>query len=334
MERVYIIAEAGINHNGNLNTAVKMIELAAKAGVDAIKFQTFKAEKVISVFAPKAEYQKRSTGTVESQLEMALKLELSFDDFRILAKTCEESNLTFLSTAFDPESIDFLNKLGLDFIKIPSGELTNLPYLRKVAQPGKKVLLSTGMANLGEIEQAIDILTSHGTNRDDITILHCSTDYPTTMEDVNLSAMLTMQQAFKLPVGYSDHSLGIEIPIAAVALGASVIEKHFTLDKKMSGPDHDASLSPDELNAMVIAIRNIEKAYGDGIKRPGKGEAKNLDIARRSIVAAEHIRPGELFSEINLTVKRPGTGISPMQWDTVIGKKAAKFFHKDTLIEI
>lgn len=334
MNKVFIIAEAGINHNGDLNKALKMIEVAAKAGVDAIKFQTFKADKVISVSAPKAEYQKRTTGTTESQLEMAQKLELNFDQFRILAKSCSDQGILFLSTAFDPESVDFLAGLGLDIFKIPSGEITNLPYLRHIGRLGKKILLSTGMATLAEIEQTLDVLTDSGTKRENITILHCSTDYPTAMEDVNLSAMLTIKQAFKLPVGYSDHTLGIEIPVAAVALGASVIEKHFTLDKTLPGPDHEASLSPKELHSLVNAIRNIENALGDGIKRPAFGESKNIAIARRSIVAARDIKAGEIYSEENLTAKRPGTGISPMHWDNIVGTKAAKFFPKDSLIEI
>lgn len=333
MHKVYIIAEAGINHNGDLARALKMVEIAAKAGADAIKFQTFKAENVISESAPKAEYQKRTTGTTESQLEMAKKLELRFDDFRRLKTACREQGIHFFSTAFDAECIDFLVELGTDTIKIPSGELTNLPYLRKIGGLGKKIILSTGMANLGEVEQTIDTLVGEGTNRNDITLLHCSTDYPTLMTDVNLSAMLTLQQAFKLPVGYSDHSLGIEVPIAAVAMGASIIEKHFTLDKGLPGPDHSASLSPEELTRMVQAIRNIELAMGDGIKKAASGEEKNKAIARRSIVAAQPIKKGEMFSSKNITAKRPGTGISPMRWDEIIGKTAMKDFAKDSLIE-
>jgi len=333
MHKVYIIAEAGINHNGDLARALTMVEVAAKAGADAIKFQTFKAENVISESAPKAEYQKRTTGTAESQLEMAKKLELPFDDFRRLQSACREQGIHFFSTAFDAECIDFLVELGTDTIKIPSGELTNLPYLRKIGGLGKKIIVSTGMANLGEVEQTIDTLVAEGTNRNDITLLHCSTDYPTVMTDVNLSAMLTLQQAFKLPVGYSDHSLGIEVPIAAVAMGASIIEKHFTLDKGLPGPDHSASLSPEELAGMVRAIRNIELAMGDGIKRAAGGEARNKAIARRSIVAARPITKGEVFTAENITAKRPGTGISPMRWDEILGQTAIKDFPKDGLIE-
>lgn len=333
MHKVYIIAEAGINHNGDLDRALKMVGVAAKAGADAIKFQTFKAENVISESAPKAEYQKRTTGTTESQLEMAKKLELRFDDFRLLKTACHEQGIHFFSTAFDAECIDFLVELGADTIKIPSGELTNLPYLRKIGGLGKKIILSTGMANLGEVEQTIDTLVAAGTNRRDITLLHCSTDYPTVMADVNLSAMLTLQHAFKLPIGYSDHSLGIEVPIAAVALGASIIEKHFTLDKGLPGPDHSASLSPEELARMVQAIRNIELAIGDGLKRAAGGEARNKAIARRSIVAARLIKKGEVFTAENITAKRPGTGISPMRWDEILGQTAIKDFPKDSLIE-
>lgn len=333
MHKVYIIAEAGINHNGDLARALKMVEVAAKAGADAIKFQTFKAVNVISESAPKAEYQKRTTGTTESQLEMAKKLELHFDDFRRLKTACREQGIHFFSTAFDAECIDFLVELGTDTIKIPSGELTNLPYLRKIGGLGKKIILSTGMANLGEVEQTIDTLVAEGTNRNDITLLHCSTDYPTVMTDVNLSAMLTLQQAFKLPVGYSDHSLGIEVPIAAVAMGASIIEKHFTLDKGLPGPDHSASLSPEELTNMVQAIRNIELAMGDGIKRAAGGEVRNKAIARRSIVAVRPITKGEVFTAENITAKRPGTGISPMRWDEILGQTATKDFPKDSLIE-
>lgn len=331
---VYIIAEAGINHNGDLTRALKMVEVAAAAGADAIKFQTFKTENVISVSAPKAEYQKRTTGSEESQFEMAQKLELTFDDFRTLEKSSHAHGITFLSTAFDADCVDFLVNLGINIMKIPSGELTNLPYLRKVGGLRKKILLSTGMATLGEIETAIDVLTTSGTNYTDITLLHCSTDYPTVMPDVNLTAMRTLHHAFKLPFGYSDHTLGIEVPIAAVALGAQVIEKHFTLDKSLPGPDHTASLNPEELTAMVTAIRNIEQALGDGIKRPARGESLNRAIARRSIVAARPIKKGENFTTENITVKRPGTGISPMRWDEILGKVATKNFPQDSLIEL
>jgi N,N'-diacetyllegionaminate synthase len=332
--KTFIIAEAGVNHNGSIQIAKKMIEVAKECGAYAIKFQTFKAEKVISRYAPKAEYQKQTTGETDSQLEMVKKLELSFDDFIVLKEYCDKLNIMFLSTPFDFESIDFLNHLGLEIFKIPSGEITNLPYLEKIGRLGKKVILSTGMADLGEIEDALDILTSCGTKKEDITILHCNTEYPTPYEDVNLLAMLTIKEAFKVKVGYSDHTLGIEVPIAAVAIGASVIEKHFTLDKNMEGPDHKASLEPHELKAMIDAIRNIEKALGNGIKKPSKSELKNKYIARKSIVAKREIKKGEIFTEDNITVKRPGNGISPMRWYEVLGKVASRDYKEDELIEI
>ncbi len=332
--KTFIIAEAGVNHNGSIEIAKKMIEVAKECGADAIKFQTFKAEKVISRYAPKAEYQKQTTGETDSQLEMVKKLELSFDDFIALKEYCDKLNIMFLSTPFDFESIDFLNDLGLEIFKIPSGEITNLPYLEKIGKLGKKVILSTGMADLGEIEDALDILISCGTKKENITVLHCNTEYPTPYEDVNLLAMLTIKEAFKVKVGYSDHTLGIEVPIAAVALGASVIEKHFTLDKNMEGPDHKASLEPHELKAMIDAIRNIEKALGNGIKKPSKSELKNKDIARKSIVAKREIKKGEIFTEDNITVKRPGTGISPMRWYEVLGKVASRDYKEDELIEL
>ncbi|EEP61156.1 N-acetylneuraminate synthase [Sulfurihydrogenibium yellowstonense] len=332
--KTFIISEAGVNHNGSIEIAKKMIEVAKECGADAIKFQTFKAEKVISKYAPKAEYQKQTTGEIDSQLEMVKKLELSFDDFIVLKEYCDKLNIMFLSTPFDFESIDFLDDLGLEIFKIPSGEITNLPYLEKIGKLGKKVILSTGMADLGEIEDALDILTSCGTKKEDITILHCNTEYPTPYEDVNLLAMLTIKEALKVKVGYSDHTLGIEVPIAAVALGASVIEKHFTLDKNMEGPDHKASLEPHELKAMIDAIRNIEKSLGNGIKKPSKSELKNKDIARKSIVAKREIKKGEIFTEDNITVKRPGNGISPMRWYEVLGKVALKDYKEDELIEL
>jgi N,N'-diacetyllegionaminate synthase len=334
VNKTFIIAEAGVNHNGNIEIAKKMIEVAKECGADAIKFQTFKAEKVISKYAPKAEYQKQTTGEIDSQLEMVKKLELSFDDFIVLKEYCDKLNIMFLSTPFDFESIDFLDDLGLEIFKIPSGEITNLPYLEKIGKLGKKVILSTGMADLGEIEDALDILTSCGTKKEDITILHCNTEYPTPYEDVNLLAMLTIKEALKVKVGYSDHTLGIEVPIAAVALGASVIEKHFTLDKNMEGPDHKASLEPHKLKAMIDAIRNIEKSLGDGIKKPSKSELKNKDIARKSIVAKREIKKGEIFTEDNITVKRPGNGISPMRWYEVLGKVVLKDYKEDELIEL
>jgi N,N'-diacetyllegionaminate synthase len=325
----FIIAEAGVNHKGSLDLAKKLIDVAAQAGADAVKFQTFKADKVISVFAPKAEYQKQPSSAHETQLEMVKKLELGETAHKELISYCRSQNIIFLSSPFDLESIDLLQKLGLEIFKIPSGEITNLPYLRKIGGLEKRVILSTGMANLGEIEDALDVLIAAGTNIDKITILHCNTEYPTPMLDVNLRAMLTIARAFSVRVGYSDHTLGIEVPIAAVAMGASVIEKHFTLDKHMEGPDHRASLEPDELKAMVKAIRDIEKVLGNGIKKPSPSELKNKPIARKSIVAAKNIHKGELFTEDNLAVKRPGTGISPMRWDEVVGRRAVRDFQID-----
>ncbi|GER94591.1 N-acetylneuraminate synthase [hot springs metagenome] len=332
--KTFIIAEAGVNHNGNLEIAKKMVELAKECGADAIKFQTFKAENVISKFAPKTEYQKHTTGHDETQLEMVKKLELTFNDFEELKYYCDKFCITFMSTPFDPESIDFLNNLGMEIFKIPSGEITNLPYLEKIGKLNKKVILSTGMADLGEIEDALDVLVESGTKREDITVLHCNTEYPTPMKDVNLRAMLTIKEAFKVEVGYSDHTLGIEIPIAAVAMGATVIEKHFTIDKNMPGPDHKASLEPNELKAMINAIRNVEKALGTGIKKPSKSELKNIDIVRKSIVAKKDIKKGEVFSEENITVKRPGNGISPMRWYEILGTVAKRNYKEDEKIEI
>jgi N,N'-diacetyllegionaminate synthase len=311
-----------------------MIDIAKNAGADAVKFQTFKAEKVISKYAPKAPYQKKTTNPKESQLDMARKLELDRGQFKELYSHCNKIGIMFLSTPFDLESIDFLNALGLAIFKIPSGEITNLPYLRKVGSLKKKIIMSTGMADLEEIKKALGVLISGGTLKKNITVLHCNTEYPTPYEDVNLLAMLTIKETFKVNVGYSDHTLGIEIPIAAVALGATVIEKHFTLDRNMEGPDHKASLEPEELKNMIKAIRNIEKAFGNGIKLSSVSELKNKLIARRSIVAARDIKKGEVFTEKNITVKRPATGISPMVWDKVIDKKARKDFLSDELITI
>jgi len=333
MNKTFIIAEAGVNHNGSLKLAKKMIDAAVVAGADAVKFQTFKAEKVISRYAPKAEYQKKTTTADESQLEMIKKLEMDAAAHRVLIDYCKKKNIRFLSTPFDLESIDLLNELGLNIFKIPSGEITNLPYLRKIGALKKEIILSTGMADLGEIEDALDVLTGAGTKLKDITVLHCNTEYPTPMQDVNLNAMQTIKSAFPgIRVGYSDHTEGIEVSIAAVAMGATIIEKHFTLDKNMTGPDHKASLEPDELTAMVKAIRNIETALGNGIKKPSPSELKNKPIARKSIVAARNIRKGEPFTEENLTVKRPGTGISPMRWDEIIGQVAQKNYIEDELI--
>ncbi|MCD4762964.1 MAG: N-acetylneuraminate synthase [Desulfobacterales bacterium] len=332
--KTYIIAEAGVNHNGSLKLAQKMIDVAVDAGADAVKFQTFKAEKVVSRYAPKAEYQKKTTGADEFQLEMVKKLELDEVAHKELLACCRSRNIQFLSTPFDLESIDLLNKLGLEIFKIPSGEITNLPYLRKIGALKKEIILSTGMSDLGEIENALNVLTGTGTKLKDITILHCNTEYPTPMQDVNLKAMQTIKSAFPgVHVGYSDHTEGIEVPIAAVAMGAAIIEKHFTLDKNMEGPDHKASLEPDELTAMVKAIRNIETALGTGIKKPLSSELKNKTIARKSIVAARNICKGESFTEENLTVKRPGTGISPMRWDEVIGQLVQKDYKQDDMVE-
>ena len=336
MKRVIIIAEAGVNHNGDINKAKQLIDKAVEASVDYIKFQTFKTELCISKNAVKADYQIENTqNSSESQLEMVKKLELSFDQFIELEKYCNQKNIKFLSTGFDSESLTFLVQLGVTIAKIPSGEITNLPYLRQVASLFPEVILSTGMATIDEIKDAVKVLTDNGISKDKITILHCNTEYPTPMEDVNLKAMLHIQRELGIPVGYSDHTLGIEVPIAAVALGATVIEKHFTLDKTLPGPDHKASLEPNELKAMVSAIRNIEKAIGgSGLKEVSKSEEKNKPIARKSIVASTDIKKGDIFTPENLTVKRPGTGISPMQWDEVIGKEAKRDFQEDELIEL
>jgi len=334
MTKVFIIAEAGVNHNGSLEIARRMVDAAVDANADAIKFQTFKAEEVVSKFAAKAEYQRKTTNADESQLEMIKKLELNADAHKGLIKYCRKKNIIFLSTPFDLDSIDLLNNLGLEIFKIPSGEIINLPYLRKIGGFKKRIILSTGMADMGEIEDALDVLTASGTPKEDITVLHCNTEYPTPFEDVNLNAMLTIRDAFKVKVGYSDHTLGIEIPIAAVALGARVIEKHFTLDRNMEGPDHKASLEPGELNNMVKAIRNIEKALGNGQKRPSSSEFQNKAIVRKSIVAAKGIKEGEFFTDENITAKRPGTGICLMEWDKIIGKRAKKDFFVDDLIEL
>ena len=331
--RVLIIAEAGVNHNGDITLAKKLIDAAADAGVDYVKFQTFNSKKLVSKSAQKADYQKQNTNDeVESQLKMLQKLELSKNDHLILIDYCKAKNIKFLSTAFDLDSIEFLEELKSDWWKIPSREITNLPYLRKLGGLGKPVIISTGMAEMREIDDAIKVVVAAGTEIDKITILHCNTEYPTPMCDVNLKAMNTIKNVFKVPVGYSDHTLGIEIPIAAVAIGATVIEKHFTLDKTMDGPDHKASLEPNELKAMVLAIRNIELAMGNGVKEPSSSEAKNKPIARKSIVANKNISEGEIFNESNLTIKRPGTGISPMKWDKVIGSRAKKDYKADDLI--
>jgi N,N'-diacetyllegionaminate synthase len=312
--------------------AFQLIDVAVAAGADAVKFQTFKAEKVIAANAPKAGYQKETTGPDESQLEMVKKLELDEKAHTQLYQYCRHKGIQFLSTPYDLESIDLLTRLGLEIFKIPSGEITNLPYLKKLGALKKRLILSTGMADLSEIEDALDVLTESGTPVENITVLHCNTEYPTPFEDVNLRAMLTIGRAFGVAVGYSDHTPGIEVAVAAVALGAAVLEKHFTMDRNLPGPDHKASLEPDELKAMVQAIRNIEKALGDGIKRPSPSEVKNKPIARKSLVATQPIKMGELFSAENITAKRPGVGISPMRWDEVLGQAAQKDYEKDELI--
>jgi N,N'-diacetyllegionaminate synthase len=332
MNNTFIIAEAGVNHNGSLELAMKLIDVASEAGADAVKFQTFNADLLVSRSAQKAEYQKQTTAKDESQYEMLKKLELDEQAHRELLRYCSEKKIMFLSTPFDHASIELLNGLGMKIFKIPSGEITNLPYLRHVGQLGKEVILSTGMADLREVEDALNVLVRAGTDKDKITVLHATTEYPCPMEDVNLRAMQTMQNAFKVKVGYSDHTQGIEVPIAAVAMGASVIEKHFTLDRTMDGPDHKASLEPAELKAMVQAIRHIERALGNGIKQPCLSEKKNINAARKSIVAASSIKQGEILGESNLEVKRPGNGISPMRWDEIIGQAAQKNYQGDELI--
>ena len=333
--RTLIIAEAGVNHNGDIDCAKKLIVAAAQAGADLVKFQTFSANNLVSSDAPKAQYQKRTTSGSESQLEMLQKLELSRNDHAVLIEECRANGIGFLSTAFDAQSFDWLMELGcLGLVKIPSGELTNLPLIRRMSRVGKPLLLSTGMANLGDVEAAIEVVEAAGTPRDLITILHCTTEYPTPMEEVNLRAMVSMRHAFGVNTGYSDHTPGIEVPIAAVALGATVIEKHFTLDRNLPGPDHKASLEPHELKAMVDGIRNIESALGDGVKRPSPSELKNRPIVRKSLVALRPISRGEAFSAENMGAKRPGTGLSPMMWDEVVGRTANKDFSVDEMITI
>jgi len=336
MNRVIIIAEAGVNHNGDIELAKKLIDVAAEAGVDYVKFQTFKSESLVSKFAKKAAYQIENTqDAIESQLQMLKKLELSNSQHFELVQYCNNKNISFFSTAFDLESLSFLKELGLNIVKIPSGEITNLPYLRKAATLFKEVIISTGMSSMVEIEEALDVFLQAGIKKNDITILHCNTEYPTPMSDVNLNAMLAIQKMFGVKVGYSDHTKGIEVPIAAVAMGGSMIEKHFTLDRSLPGPDQLASLEPDELMNMVHSIRNIEKAIGgSGIKEPSESEIKNISIARKSIVAKTIIQKGDRFTEFNITTKRPGMGLSPMKWDEVIGKIACQDFDEDELINL
>ena len=329
---VFIIAEAGVNHNGSIKLAKDLIDVAVESGADAVKFQTFKAENLVSKTAEKADYQKKTTDALESQFDMIKKLELDVSTHKELLAYCQEKGIMFLSTPFDHDSIDLLSDLGLQIFKIPSGEITNLPYLKHIGSLGKRVILSTGMSDLKEVEDALSILIDAGTSKTNITVLHANTMYPTPMEDVNLNAMLTIQKEFDISVGYSDHTLGIEVDIAAVAMGASIIEKHFTLNKAMEGPDHKASLEPEELKAMVSAIRNIEKALGSNEKILSPSEEVNINIVRKSIVASCPIRKGELLSEKNISTKRPGTGISPMKWDEIIGTIATKSYQMDESI--
>ena len=333
MSKTFIIAEAGVNHNGSIELAKKLINVAADAGADAVKFQTFKATNQVSKNAQKAQYQKENMNDGDdSQFNMLKKLELDVDTHNELISYCNTKNIMFLSTPFDHDSIELLAELGLEIFKIPSGEITNLPYLRYIGKLNKKVILSTGMADIGEIEDALDILIQAGTKKENIIVLHANTMYPTSMEDVNLKAMLTIGNTFDVSYGYSDHTLGIEVDIAAVAMGATCIEKHFTLDKTMEGPDHKASLEPDELKAMVKGIRNIELALGSSIKKPSPSETPNKEIARKSIVAKTNIKKGETLTEENISIKRPGNGISPMRWDEIIGSVAQKDYKMDELI--
>jgi len=333
MKRTLVIAEAGVNHNGDIDLALELVKAAAKAGADVVKFQTFKAFKIATNKADKANYQKATTGATETQLSMLRKLEITADQHVQLIHYCNDSGIKFLSTAFDHESIDLLESLRLGLWKIPSGEITNIPYIRKIGSFNQPVILSTGMASLGEIESAIHALEEAGTSRNQITVLHCTTEYPAPLDEVNLNAIQSIRQAFNLPVGYSDHTDGIAIPIAAVAMGATVIEKHLTLNRAMEGPDHRASLEPDQFASMVKGIRAVELALGDGIKRPMPSERPNILIVRKSIVAAEDIEKGDLFSSENITVKRPGIGISPMYWDSLIGCRAKRSYAADELIE-
>jgi N,N'-diacetyllegionaminate synthase len=332
MGKVFIIAEAGVNHNGDIEIAKKLVDAAALAGADAVKFQTFKADKLVCRNAKKAEYQMETTDKGESQFDMLKKLELSPDMHEQLLSYCKQKGIMFLSTPFDVDSLQYLVQCGIDIIKIPSGEITNYPYLREAGKTGKKVILSSGMSTLEEVRDAVKVLKENGSA--DIVVLHCNTEYPTPYEDVNLKAMMTLKKELGVAVGYSDHTLGIEVPIAAAALGAEVIEKHFTLDRNMEGPDHKASLEPHELREMVRSIRNIELALGNGKKEPSNSEKRNIGIVRKSIVAKKDIAMGELFTEENLTTKRPGTGISPMEWNKVLGQRAGRHYSMDELIEL
>jgi len=334
MPKTLIIAEAGVNHNGSMDLAYKLIDAAKAAGADIVKFQTFKATELVSESADKATYQKSTTDADETQFEMIKKLELSRKDHIELIHYCEEVGIEFLSAPFDSDSIDLLHELGVKYFKIPSGEITNYPYLKAMGHFNKPIIMSTGMADMDEILAALDVLVSHGTDKKNISVLHCNTEYPTPFEDVNLKAIRTMRETLGLPIGYSDHTSGIEVPIAAVALGATIIEKHFTLDRTLPGPDHKASLEPHELQAMVNSIRNIEQALGGGQKRPSPSEKKNITVARKSIVASRTIQIGEMFSLDNITTKRPGDGISPMRFGEVMKLSATREYKKDDQIEV
>jgi N,N'-diacetyllegionaminate synthase len=334
MRKVLVIAEAGVNHNGRIDLAFELVDAAVRSGADIVKFQTGKPEQLVCRNAPKAEYQRATTGSAESQFDMIRRLMLSDEEHAALSRYCADAGIEFLSTPFDLESVDLLKSLGIRRWKIPSGEITNLPLLRKIGSFRQEVIMSTGMANLGEIEVALGALEEAGTKRADVVILHCTTEYPAPVAEVNLRAMETMGRAFGTRTGYSDHTIGIAIPLAAAALGASVIEKHFTLDRQMEGPDHKASLEPRELAEMVAGIRAIEEALGDGIKRPSTSELKNKPIARKSIVAARNITAGETLTADNITTKRPGTGLSPMIWDQVIGRSANRDYLADEEIEL
>ena len=334
MTKVFIIAEAGVNHNGSIEIAKKLIDVALDSGVDAIKFQTFKADKLVIKTAKKAHYQKKTSPANESQYEMIKRLELNESAHKLLINYCKEKKITFLSTPFDHESIDMLHAFGMTIFKIPSGEITNLPYLRHVGSLKKMIILSTGMSDICDVESALNVLIKSGTDKQKITVLHATTEYPCPVTEVNLRAMNALEAKFGVKVGYSDHTQGIEVPIAAVALGACVIEKHFTLDRSMDGPDHNSSLEPSELKLMVQSIRRIEQALGDGIKRPTKSEMNNMAAARKSIVASRDIKCGEIFALDSITVKRPGTGISPMRWDDVLGPVAKRDFLADELIDL
>ncbi len=329
---VFIIAEVGVNHNGSLDLAKQLVDVAVDCGVNAVKFQTFKASSLVTQSAQQADYQTKNTGKKESQFDMLQRLELSEADHHALLAHCAQNNIEFMSTPFDLNSVQFLNELGVKRFKIPSGEITNYPYLKMIGGFNKEIIMSSGMANIGEVEAALNILIEAGTEKNKISILHATTDYPTKMADVNLNAMQTIASAFDIKVGYSDHTEGIEVPTAAVALGANIIEKHFTLDNNMPGPDHKASLEPDELKAMVKAIRNVELALGDGIKRASDSEKKNISVARKSLVAACGIKEGDVFTEQNVTAKRPGTGVSPMRWDEILGTISIRDYKAGELI--